>query len=211
MSLADRTRRYVCGLVIGQGATLASRSRSCTRNPAFCGARSRLGCPKAPYPWRGAGENRRSRRRLRGPRLTGRCLSRPRRSWLSRTRMSKGRSCFGTSSASSPSGTRPVVPDRHLVGGRGVVRCHRLTPRNRSESTCCAADRRPICAPNNTIARSRSIRATSGALSDPSAPWSGNLRTAGICHRCSATASGSSSRSRSPGRRSTAAPACRTS
>ena len=40
-----------------------------------------------------------------------------------------------------------------LCNLEGVVRRRRLTPRNQRDSTRCHADRRPICAPNNSRGR----------------------------------------------------------
>ena len=52
-----------------------------------------------------------------------------------------------------------------LLSGAGwvaVVRRRRLTPWNQSEATHCQADRRSICAPNNTPRRRRALRHSSG-------------------------------------------------
>ena len=48
-------------------------------------------------------------------------------------------------------GAPPSVPPGHPLA-LPVVRRHRLTPQNHSESTCYHADRRPISALNNSVA-----------------------------------------------------------
>ena len=99
-------------------------------------------------------------------------LARPRRERIRGQRQEHGVGSHESAHPGGPSdhrrqsGTRavPVPRSRGTLGGRQAVGMH---------EGLCATDRRH---PN---ARSRSIRITSGGLSDHSAPWSGILRRAG--------------------------------